>query len=304
MSSERRMGFFWVLLSAAGYAFLPVFTRMIYTMSDLQPTDIAIWRFAFATPIIWLVVFLREQQQPQLRPNSSLPIARLLAMGIFYAVSALLAFIGLSYIAASLFIVLFYTYPAMVAILSMFLGSRLSLVAWIALALTLIGIFLTVPELAGLDRSSTIGIIIALVNGLVVALYFIIISRVMKGIASIGRGTAWVITGTLLSLLLAIPFYGLQVPPNLNTWLVLIALAAISTAMPIFTMNIGIQLIGAPQASIISSAEPVMSMFLAVTLIGETILGLQWLGAAFIVGGVILLEAFPAGRKTAPNPSV
>lgn len=305
MVSERRLGLIWVLLGAAGYAFLPVFTRMLYSMSALKPTDIAIWRFAFATPIIWLIVILRERwQSPKhKRSPSPLPISRLLPMGAFYAVAALCAFVGLRYIPASLYIVLFYTYPAMVAILSLFLGNRLSLVGWIALALTIIGILLTLPNLSGLDRNAILGISLALFNGLVVAVYFIVIARVMKGISSIGRGTAWIITGTLLTLLLAIPFYGLQTPSDPKTWLVLAGLAAISTTMPIFFMNIGIQLIGAPQAAIISAAEPVMSMLLAVTILGEIVLPLHWMGALLIVGGVIILEVRPAGRKPIPKPA-
>ena len=302
MLSERRLGFILVLLAAAGYAFLPVFTRLIYTTSDLKPTDIAIWRFAFATPIIWLIVFLREYYQPQKRPNAPLPIRRLLPMGAFYAVAALCAFIGLQYIPASLFVVLFYTYPAMVAVLSLFLGNRLSSVGWMALALTIGGILLTLPNLEGLERTALLGIAIALFNGLVVAVYFIVVARVMKGIASIGRGTAWIMTGTVLSLLLTIPFYGLQIPANPKTWLVLIGLAAISSAMPIFLLNIGIQMIGAPQAAIISSADPVMSMLLAVSILGETVLPLHWVGAILIVVGVMLLEARPsAARKDKPS---
>lgn len=295
--SQRRAGFFWVLLSATGYAFLPVFTRLIYTTSDLQPTDVALWRFAFATPIIWLIVFLREHWQPAIRPKSPLPIKRLLPMGIFLALAALFAFIGLKYIPASLFVVLFYTYPAMVALISLFLGTRISSIGWVALALTLVGIVLTLPDISGLDRSATLGISIALFNGLVVALYFIVVAQVMKGITAIGRGTAWITTGSLLTLLLTIPFFGLQTPDNPLTWVVLIGLAAFSTVMPMFTAIIGIQLIGAPQASIISAAEPVMSMVLAVLILGEVVLGLQWLGAILIVIAVILLEARPHNKK-------
>jgi drug/metabolite transporter (DMT)-like permease len=303
MLSERRLGLILVLLSAAGYAFLPVFTRLIYSISDLKPTDIAIWRFVFATPIIWLVVLLREYYQPQKRPNAPLPLRRLLPMGTFYAVSALCAFIGLQYIPASLFVVLFYTYPAMVAILSLFLGNRLSIIGWMALVLTIGGILLTLPNLSGLDRSALLGITIALFNGLVVAVYFIVTARVMKGIASIGRGTAWVMTGTLLSLLLMIPFYGLEIPANPKTWLVLMGLAAISSAMPIFLLNTGIQMVGAPQAAIISSAEPVMSMLLAVTILDETVLPLHWLGAVLIVVGVMLLEARQSAPKAKTKPA-
>jgi drug/metabolite transporter (DMT)-like permease len=63
-------------------------------------------------------------------------------------------------------------------------------------------------------------------------------------------------------------------------------------------MNMGIQLIGEAQASIISSAEPVMSMLLAVLLLGESVIPIQWLGAGLIVTAVMMLQLRPA-RKTA-----
>jgi len=303
MPAERRLGFIAILASAAGYAFLPVFTRLIYRLSDLQPTDIALWRFIFATPTIWLVILLRERWQPHKRPPASIPVLRLLPLGFLYAVATVITFVGLHYIAASLFIVLFYTYPAMVALIALVMGQRLPLIGWIALVLTLIGVILTVPDFSGLEQNSIIGIVIAFGDAFVIAVYFLVAGRVMEGIASMGRGTAWVITGTFLMLLFIIPIYGLSLPANLQIWLMLLALAVFSTAMPILLINVGIQLIGAPQASIISSAEPLMTMLLAMLLLGEILLPVQWLGGILIVAGVILLEIRPTRKAAIPNMS-
>ena len=309
MSSEHRMGLFWVLLAASGYAFLPIFTRFIYTNSELLPTDIAIWRFIFATPMIWLLIFLRESraEKGQNLADSRKQILTLMALGILYAGSALAAFIGLQYIPASIFTVIFYTYPAFVALIALFLGQKLAIAAWAALGITLLGVILTIPDLTLAGENTGLGIGIALINAILVAVYFIFVSRVMKNSVSVMRGSAWVITGTLLSLLLAIPFYnlmgipfnGLNIPPNLTTWLLLIGLASISTVMPIAVVNLGIHKIGAAQASIISTFEPVLTLVLALLLLHETILPIQWFGAALIIGGVIYLETRPRPKAAA-----
>lgn len=293
--SNRQMGLIAIAFSIAGYALLPILTRYIYQLSPLQPTDIAIWRFIFATPAIWIVIWLRDmnkREKPK-RQDSRAQILRMMALGLLYTCATLTAFFGLQYIPASLYVVLFYTYPAMVAVISFFLGQKLRLVAWIAIALTLFGVFLTVPDLSISGENTALGLSIAVLNAIVVAIYFVIISREMPKMSSVSRGAAFVITGTLLILLLLIPFFGLRFPDNLETWGLLLALGTWSTAMPIFVINIAIQKLGVAQASIISTSEPIATMFLAMVLLNEVILPIQWIGATILITGVIILELRP-----------
>lgn len=295
MSSEHRQGLIWVILAATGYAFLPVFTNYIYRFSDLQPTDIGIWRFVFATPMIWLFILLRDRRDEKIQKMSDSPaqILKLMALGIFYAGAALSAFFGLQYIPASIFGIIFYTYPAIVALIAVFLGQRLAWAAWGALAITLVGVVLTVPDLAVTGTNPILGIGFAISNALFISVYFTLIPKVMKKTSSVLRGSAYVVTGTLLTMLLALPFFGFRFPPNLETWLLVLGLSTISTALPIAVINMGISKVGAAQASIISTFEPVLTMVLALIFLNEIILPMQWLGAALIIAGVIFLETRP-----------
>lgn len=286
MSRTQRDGFLLVLLAAAGYAFLPTVTKNLYAVSDFGPTDIAVWRFLFAVPLIWLVV--RSRPGPAAGPP--LPRVRLLLLGIVYAFAAFAAFFGLELVDASIYVVLFYTYPAMVALIALFMGQRLQAVAWVALGMTLVGVVLTVPDVSGLESSSVLGLVVAVGNAFVVAVYYILSGRVLHGHAAIARGTAWVMTGSLLALLCLVPFDGLTPPDNMATWGNLAFLALVCTAMPIFCLNLGIQKLGAARASIVSSAEPVAAMFLAVLLLGENVGPVQWLGALLIIASVVLLQ--------------
>lgn len=300
--NARRFGVLLVMIAAIGYSMLPIFTRTIYNTSELAPTDLAIWRFAFAVPFIWAFLGLRSRVQPGFKRKAGdvMPRIKLLLMGTIYAGAALAAFAGLQYVEASIFGVLFHTYPAMVAILGLFLGKHMSGAAWIALLLTFIGALLTVPDLSLAGDNVSLGIAIAFLNALIVAIYFLLVGNIMHNIASPARGSAWIMTGTLIVLSLFVPIFGLQVPQDTTTWLNIVGLAAFSTALPIMFINIGIQRIGAAQAAILTAFEPIGTLLLAMPILGESLLPIQWLGGVLIVAGVIVLEV-RGGRKAAVN---
>jgi drug/metabolite transporter (DMT)-like permease len=64
-------------------------------------------------------------------------------------------------------------------------------------------------------------------------------------------------------------------------------------------LNAGIQRIGAAQSAIVSSIEPATTMLVALVLLGEPIFPLQWVGAAFIIAAVILLQVRPTPKPSA-----
>lgn len=295
MDASRRIGLLLIFVAAVGYALNPVIARNIYAISELRPTDIAIWRFVMATPIIWLAISLRRV--PLEKRKAPLPRLLLLSTGLLYAGATLTGFFALESIPASVYVVLLFTNPTMVALISVGLGQRLTRLTWMALVLTLIGVILTAPDFANLQNTDWVGVTIALLNALFVAVYFLAVGRILRPLGDTVRATAWGITGTLLVVLCLMPFLGLQMPQDSATWLNLIAMGAFTTAIPIYAINQGIQRIGAPQAAIISSIEPPVAMLLATLLLAEVILPIQWLGAAFVISAVLLLEWRPLRRR-------
>lgn len=292
MKRDEQVALFYLFLSIIGYSFLPIFGRMIYPVSDniLTPIDVAFWRFVVATPAIWLMVrFTPSVKHAQADDRQQ--VGRLLALGFLYMLSAIGAFAGLLYLNASTFTALFYTYPAMVAVISLFMGVRLPLKSWVAIGLVLVGVFLTVPEfnLSGGD-TVFLGIIIGLLTALAVAVYYLFIQEVMIKSHSTVRATAWIITGNLISLVLLLPFGGLRLPPNWESVAVLVGLGTISTALPIFWVNIAVQPLGATRTALISSSQPVLTIIMAAVLLGESSTPLQWLGAGLIVLAVVILQ--------------
>lgn len=292
MTRDQRAGLLWILLSATGYAFMPTLVKTVYANSTFEPMDIALWRFLFAAPLIWILVSVR-QRTASAKQKEPIPIRKVMLLGFIFAFAALTAFFGLERLPASTYVVLFYTYPAMVVILSFFLGETIQRMAWVALVMALIGVALTVPDFTTEGGGDIVGVGFAFANAAVVALYYIVSKRVLSGVQDVFRGTAFLMVGTLCTLLIVVPFRGIQIPDNPTTWLSMMTIAAFCTVMPVFGVNIGIQKIGASQASLISTAEPAMSMLVAMILLGEVIMLVQWVGAALIIASVILLQLRP-----------
>jgi drug/metabolite transporter (DMT)-like permease len=284
MRHDRRDGILFIILSVTGYACLPVFTKNLLARG-LEPLDIAVWRFLFTVPIFWLLVVARGE-----RKHQPLPRLRVLAMGALLAIAALTAFFGLERLPSGTFVVLVYTYPAMVAILEALMGERLSIQAWIALGLTMVGIALTAPDFsAGLNGDNLPGVLWALFDALIIAIYMITSSRLLRGYSDMVRASAWTVTGALLVLLVMMLVRGLAMPPS-DAWIYLIALALVSTVMPVFALNSGIQKLGSTRASIIATFEPALTALLALIFLGERMEQMQLLGGAVIIASVILLE--------------
>ncbi len=287
MERSQRDGMLFIFLAVSGYAFLPTLVKQIQALGML-PLDIALWRFTFAMPVLWLIIFVRRAPPPA----QPLPRRRLLGLGVLMSAAALTAFFALERMPASTLIVLFYTYPTMVAIISLFLGERLSAQGWVALGLTLIGIVLTVPNLgAGWDEGDLIGVGMALLNALVVAVYYVLNSRLLRGHSSLMRASAWVIVGSFATMVVtALIRRDVLIPDSPTMWAYLLALATVCTVLPIFCLTIGIQKLGAPKAAIIGTVEPILTIVIAAVTLGERMEPGQVLGGVFIIASVLLLQ--------------
>jgi drug/metabolite transporter (DMT)-like permease len=97
---------------------------------------------------------------------------------------------------------------------------------------------------------------------------------------------------------------GVMIPPDVQTWGLLLALAAVSTVLPIFMFMIGIQRLGASKAAILSTVEPIGTLILATLILGETTQPVQLLGGALILSSVILLQLGDRRADPAISPAV
>jgi drug/metabolite transporter (DMT)-like permease len=117
----------------------------------------------------------------------------------------------------------------------------------------------------------------------------------------VGRIDAWrfsalVTSGAAIAVTSAGLVTGSLTLPAGIAWLWVAAIALVSTVLPVSTFLLGLERVGAPTASIVSTVEPVLTVSLAVLLLGETLGPAQVLGGALVIGAVIALQSRRAER--------
>ena len=192
---------------------MPTMVKVTYLHSTFEPMDIAIWRFILAVPMMWaLVLFPRRSARKS--PGNGVPVAKMMIIGVVISAAVLAAFFALERLPGSTYIVLFFSYPAMVAFLSRLLGDAIQPRTWLALALALVGVALTVPDLSSTGSADTVGVVLALINAGIVAVYYLLTRRALAGVEDVSRASAFMMVGTLIIMLLLVPLRGAATSPE------------------------------------------------------------------------------------------
>jgi drug/metabolite transporter (DMT)-like permease len=299
---RRRAGLAACLVSATGFGALPVLGKAAYD-AGLGPLSLLWGRFGLAAVAFWLlVIFVVQPARPPLPC-----IVTGLLMGAFgYAVEAGLFFVALERIDASLVELLLYAYPAIVTAMALAVpgGSRRScrggreapgprLLGALALAtLGVIGVF--AGSLAsGVDPA---GLALGLGAAAVYAVYILAGERVVPAIHPVLLA-ALVATGATASFTVAgLVRGGLPSPRTADGWTAVAVIAAVATVVPMAALFAGIERVGAPTASIVSTFEPVVTVVLAGLVLGETLTLVEATGAACVIAAVRLLARASAGN--------
>jgi len=294
------------LSAACGYALLPIFARLAYR-AGLEPMDVLTWRFILAAsglallgPLWWRWANLRS-----LRRADALA---LLGLGALFAFVALMAFIGLANVPAPIFSPIFYTYPAMTALLAAALGEKLPGSAWLAVTLAVAGCAVSAAS-ADIAAFNPLNLIYPLITAASYAVYLTIVGKRtshISGLASAVMG----IFGSLIILLIAAGgiklalglgmtgIKDIQWPASPQAWLPVAGIALFSTVFTIMAMFMGIARIGPARAAILSTIEPVVVIILSAIILQETIGQIQIVGGALILASVALLN-IPAHANAA-----
>lgn len=287
MPSHRR-GVIWIVTSAVSYSLFAVFTKSV--LDDLRPTDVLFWRFVIAVPVIWLAVAARSRRTG-IGPRSA-PVAPFGIAGVVFGVLALFAFLGLDHLSAALYTVIIYTYPAMVAIGSALLGRRPPNRVWLAVGVTVIGIALTVPQVFDNADADGFGLLVTLLNALLYAAYILGTARFVTPTDGRPRpdglvASAWSCVGSLVFATAVAVVVGVRMPPDAGAWAGLLGLAVVSTVVAATTFFLGLALLPPATAALVATLEPVLTLLWAMTILGESLVPIQVVGATLVLGGVV-----------------
>lgn len=295
---RRRAGLAACLVSAAGFGALPVLGKAAYD-AGLGPLALLWGRFGLAAIAFWfLVVFVVKPS----RPPAGLVLAGLLMGALGYAVEAGLFFAALERVDASLVELLLYAYPAVVTAVALGSGREAPaprLLAALALAtLGVVGVF--AGSLAGgVDPA---GLALGLGAAAVYAGYVLTGEQVVAAVHPVLLA-ALVATGATAAFTVAgLVRGGLPHPRTAGAWTAVAVIAVVATVVPMAGLFAGIERVGAPTASIVSTFEPVVTVVLAGLFLGERLSVVEAAGAACVLAAVRLLARRPEPQTVSRGP--
>jgi drug/metabolite transporter (DMT)-like permease len=203
--------------------------------------------------------------------------------------------LSLQYVSASLERLILFLYPTMVLLISvLFLKRRASRREFAALAISYAGIALVfLHDLASGATNRDLGLGGALVfaSALLYAMYLIAGTDVISRVGS-ARFTAYAMTVACLCViaqfLLLHPLAKLNLPWQVYAYGVAIAL--LSTVLPIFMTSEALKRIGAMKVSMLGALGPVATIFGDVWIMGAPVGALQIGGSALVLIGVFIIS--------------
>ena len=293
-----------VALAAACFGTLGPLSRFAGD-AGVDSLTLVTWRAALGAVVVGVFIGLRLAMAG-IPPRSlrTLPIRDrwfMLAAAVANMVLNLAAFIAFERITIALTLLVFYLYPAGVALAStLWFGERLDRSRWVALAVSLGGMVLVMAGAESLGEVDPVGIGLAFAAGLA-QVFYVLAAR--HGFAHVPGPQAAALTMSgaavlYLALIVAIGGLGDLGRPLASTdAIVPVVLAGvIGAGVPTLAFITGIRRLGPSQAAIIATLEPVVGVGLAAWLLAEQPAPIQLVGGALILGAAVLLQLRPGIR--------
>lgn len=284
--SRERQGALLCLASAAGFGAMAIFAKLAYDAGAGVVGLLAV-RFVLAAALFWILALAVRQALPRG------PAARRgVLLGLFYTAQAGVFFAALERIDASLAALLLYAYPAIVTATAFALGrespSRRRLFALIV-ATAGVGLVLAGGGTGDLDG---LGVALALGSAFSYATYILVSQTLVANATPLGL-SAVVCTSAAVAFVLAGLVSGSLDLGALEAagWGWAVAIALVSTVLPVATFLAGLERVGPSTASILSTVEPPITVLLAFLVFDERLSPVQLAGGALVLGAVVVLSA-------------
>ena len=272
-----------VVLSAAGFAFIPIFALYAYE-GGASVTTLLFIRFTLAALCFFGYIIIKEGKV-QVR-WATLKYLLLLG-GVLYTLQSNLYFTSVKHIPASLAVLIFYAYPVFVALASAVIDKEvLTKQILLSIALSLVGLSLVMGTSFGEIKLP--GVFLALGAAVAYTCYIVLGNRVLKKAPAL-------VTSAFICLFAAMSLGGIGLATDslsfdlsMQAWLAAVGVSLCCTVLAIFTLFRGIELIGTTRASILSMVEPLITIFFSVLLFQEQLTWLQMVGGCAVIMGALL----------------
>lgn len=287
--SENVTGAIYIFISALMYAALPVMTKLAYT-TGLQPAYLIWLRYLFTFLFLaGLLLYLKS--------NIIIFSPLVILQGLFFIGGGIFYFLCLQYLSAGLCNVIFFTHPAIVALLALvFYKEKAAPQLIIGLILAIAGIAM----ISGITGNSPVnisvrGLIYCILSCLTYAGYILVGQKNLVSRFPFSLVSTFALMGVLFIPAIFGRSTGFFTSLNCMQLIITLSIALFNTVIPIIFLLYGVQKIGASKGSLISSIEPVLTIIIAYLVLGEVMTPLQIAGSVLVLASMIL--ALPSQSK-------
>ena len=283
-------GMILAIVSAAGFSTLPVLYKYSFSLGATT-TGVLAWRFCIASALMLIYCCARRLS---LRTDRATAVRVALIGSVGYGGFSWLYSTSVRFIPAWVATMLFSVYPVATALIAgPALGERLDRAKVRAMIISLLGCAFIVwaPALGGgIQRLDIRGVVMALAAGVSYAAYSVVSRRIVAGLQPVVMSTYVMLWGAGFYIVGAIVSGDRWVPSAAGSWAAVASLAVISTAIPMAALMGALIRIGATRTAILGTSEPLMSAILAFVFLRERFEWIQAVGAALILGSVLVVR--------------
>lgn len=291
MLSSKAKGYIIGAIAAASYGTNPLFALPLYA-EGMNPESVLFFRYLLAIPVMGLLLLARRgKKEFRVTRRQTLLLA---SMGVLMALSSLTLFLSYTYMDAGIASTLLFVYPIMVAvIMAVCFREKLTVTTVLCIVMALAGIGLLYKNSDGSTISLT-GTILVMLSSLTYAVYIVGVNRTkLREMPTLKVIFYVLIFGMAVFLIRLLINDGFVMPLTWASWINLLGIAVLPTAVSFICTTSAIQLIGPTPTAILGALEPVTAVAIGVALFGEMLTARICIGILLILVAVSLVVAGP-----------
>ena len=257
------------IITGITYGLNPLFAKPLMN-AGASTEAILLFRYGIAVILLGAYLLLKKENFRITLKQAGV----LLSLGLLYTASSTFLFEAYKYIAYGLATTLVFLFPAMVAIIMVFLKGVPSWPVWLSIAATFAGVMIMTGG-AGTETVNPVGVWFSIASAFVYALFIVIINR-SKVISSIPNSLLTfyaLLTGTFFFIGRCL-FSGADLTAGLDggmAWCNLIGLAVLPTIVSTASLAVATRNIGATKASVLGVFEPITAILVGTVVFGEAL---------------------------------
>lgn len=293
---NRALAIICVLLGGSCYGLISPFVKMAYG-AGFSAADVTSSQYVWAMVMLIVIALFQVRHVRRIGKRDWWMLA---ILGVLSTGTSIFYYLSLTYLPASLAIVLLFQFTWVVMLIDYLVTKQKPTPGkWSALVLILFGTVFAVDLLhSQWSNISAVGLLLGLLSSVTYGGFLYLTGYVKSDASPFVKSAVIAVVSTLTVFFVFPPkfLWNGTLPQGLWVWAMIIGTLG-QVAPPVF-FNIGIPRIGGSLAAVLGAIELPVAVVAAFLILGEQVAGVQWLGIALILGGIVVSEVRLRGRRS------